>query len=397
MNRFERHPIRTLALFLIVVLVALLAGTEAVLRATEDPNAVHPGIGTFVPARYLEFREWQPGIRFRAAAPQIRRDNPGGKVLDVYAIDSDADGYIMPSRVHENAGLAIVFLGGSTTESMYTSPEERFPYLVGRILEQRLGIPVNSFNGGRSGNNAMHVNALLLGKVVPMHPDYVVFMTDINDLAVLSRFDTYWNNDGDFSLLRRERTGLEWGFRLIRDSLIPATYRAYRSALLQVRSLLGRSPVAVPAGSPAAPPPASDRAQWERWGAAYGSAVQEFVDTARAWQLRPVLMTEVLLPPGGWRHPGEAGGGDYLAAGKLERSGFSSSSFNGAHEYFNGIVRAIAQRSNVGLVDLMMAGPWTNNEAYDGLHFTDKGSERAARIIADALEAMYKADRSTSP
>jgi lysophospholipase L1-like esterase len=392
-NRFERHPVRTLSLLLVVALVALLAGTEAVLRATQDPNAARPGLSTFVPERYLQFREWQPGMRFRAAPPQIRRDNPGGKVLDVYSIDTDADGYIMPSRVHDKAELTIVFLGGSTTECMYASPEERFPYLVGRILEQRLGIPVNSFNGGRSGNNAMHVNTLLLGKVVPMHPDYVVFMTDINDLSVLSRFGSYWNNSSDFALLRRERTGLEWGFRLIRDSLIPATYRAYRTALLQLRSLLGRNPYTVPPGSRAAPPPISDREQWERWGAAYGSAVQEFVDTARAWQMRPVLMTEVLLPPGGWRQPGEAAGGDYLAADKLERSGFSSSSFDDAHEYFNGIVRGVAKRSNVGLVDLMAAGPWTSNEAYDGLHFTDAGSERAAKIIADALETRIKADR----
>jgi hypothetical protein len=220
-------------------------------------------------------------------------------------------------------------------------------------------------------------------------------MTDINDLAVLSRLGSYWNDSGDFALLRRERTGVEWGFRLIRDSLIPATYRAYRTALLEIRSMLGH-PVAVPLGSPAASPPVADHAQWERWGAAYGSAVQEFVDTARAWQVRPVLMTEMLLPPGGWRQPGEAGGGDYLAADKLERSGFSSSTFNDAHEYFNGILRGIAHRSNVGLVDLMAQGPWTSNDAYDGLHFTDAGSERAARIIADAIEAMVKADRAAA-
>ena len=395
MNRFERHPRLTLTLFLTVVLVLLLAGTEAILRTTLDPNSARPGLGTLVPARYLEFREWQPGMRFRAAPPQIRRDNPGGKVLDIYAIDSDADGYIMPSRVHDKAELTIVFLGGSTTESMYVAPDQRFPYLVGRILEQRLGIPVNSLNGGRSGNNAMHVNALMLGKVVPMHPDYVVFMTDINDLAVLSRLGSYWNDSSDFALLRRERTGVEWGFRLIRDSLIPATYRAYRTALLEIGSMLGR-PVAVSLGSPAASPPVADHAQWERWGSAYGSAVQEFVDTARAWQVRPVLMTEVLLAPGGWRQPGEAGDGDYLAADKLERSGFSSSTFNDAHEYFNGILRGIAHRSNVGLVDLMAQGPWTSNDAYDGLHFTDAGSERAARIIADAIEAMVKADRAAA-
>ncbi|HXP74364.1 MAG TPA: hypothetical protein VN823_09470 [Stellaceae bacterium] len=393
MSRFERHAGRTLAIVLIVGLVAVLAATEAVLRAVEDPSAARPGIGTVTPARYLEFREWQPGMRFRAAPPQIRRDNPGGRVLDVYAIDTDDDGFIMPSRVHEEPDLTIVFVGGSTTESMYVAPEERFPYLVGRILERRLGLKVNSLNGARSGDNAMHVNAIVLGKVLPLHPDYAVFMTDINDLAVLSRFGTYWNSNSDSALVRRERTGVEWGFRLIRDALIPATYRAYRTALLSARGLFGRKPVA---GAVARAPANAEHAQWEQWGSAYASAVQEFVDTSRAWRVRPVLMTELLLPPGGWRQPGDAAGGDYLAAEKLERRGFSSSSFSDAHEYFNGILRQTARQSNVGLIDLMASGPWTNNEVYDGLHFTDAGSERAASIIADALEAMIKADRAAA-
>lgn len=393
MSRFERRAGLTLAVVLVVGVVAVLAATEALLRAIEDPNASRPGIGTVTPARYLEFREWQPGIRFRAAPPQIRRDNPGGRVLDLYAIDTDDNGFIMPSRIHDKPDLTIVFLGGSTTESMYVAPDDRFPYLVGRILERRLGLKVNSLNGGRSGNNAMHVNTIVLGKVLPLHPDYAVFMTDTNDLAVLSRFGTYWNDNSDSALLRRERTGVEWGFRLIRDALIPATYRAYRTALLNARGLLGRKPVA---GATRAAPANADHAQWEQWGSAYASAVQEFVDTTRAWQVRPILMTEVLLPPGGWRQPGEAGGGDYLAADKLEHSGFSSASFSDAHEYFNGILRQTARQSNVGLIDLMASGPWTNNEVYDGVHFTDAGSERAAGVIADALEARIRADRAAA-
>jgi lysophospholipase L1-like esterase len=393
MSRFERRAGSTLAIIVIAGFVAALAATEAVLRAIQDPNAARPGVGRVTPARYLEFREWQPGMKFRAAPPQIRRDNPGGRVLDVYAIDTDDDGFIMPSRIHDKPDLTIVFLGGSTTESMYVAPDDRFPYLVGRILERELGIKVNSLNGARSGDNAMHVNAIVLGKVLPLRPDYAVFMTDINDLAVLSRFGTYWNGNSDSALVRQERTGVEWGFRLIRDALIPATYRAYRSALLNARGLLGRKPVA---GATSAAPANTEHAQWEQWGVAYASAVQEFVDTTRAWQVRPVLMTEVLLPPGGWRPPGDAAGGDYLAAEKLASRGFSSSSFSDAHEYFNGILRQAARQSNVGLIDLMASGPWTSNEVYDGLHFTDGGSERAARIIADALEAMIKADRAAA-
>ena len=39
------------------------------------------------------------------------------------------------------------------------------------------------------------------------------------------------------------------------------------------------------------------------------------------------------------------------------------------------------------LIDLAAAGGWTSAEVYDGLHFTDAGSERVAALVADALAA----------
>jgi hypothetical protein len=251
----------------IAILGVALVATEAVLRSIEDLAVSQPGLGSLTPQRYVEFREWQPGMKFRAAPPQIRRDNPGGPVLDVYPMDIDGDGFIMPSRVYTKPDLTIVFLGGSTTETMYVAPETRFPYLVGRLLEQRTGLKINSFNAGRSGNNAMLSSAVMLGKLLPLHPDYVVIMSNGTDLGVLSRFGTYWNDSSDFAVVRPERRGVERGVSLVRDALIPGIYRAYRRAALRVRTWRKLTP---PSPLPAVPPASleTQREEWPEWGRA---------------------------------------------------------------------------------------------------------------------------------
>jgi lysophospholipase L1-like esterase len=390
-NRFERHPGRYITLLLIVAFVMLLGVTEAFLRVTQDLHEAQPGLGALGPPRHVDLREWQPNLKFRSAPPDVRRANPGGPVHDVYALDTDAEGFIEPSRVHAKPDLTIAFLGGSTTECMYVTAEARFPYLVGRILEQRLGLKVNSLNGGRSGNNVMHDNVILTAKVLPLHADYVVLMSNINDTGVLLGYGSYWNASSDFAIVRRDKTGVERGFQLLRDALIPATYRAYRLARMR---LARAAPAAPPPAKAVEPEAAAEHATWDRLGVQFKSAVRQFSTTAAAWDAKPVLMTEVLLPPGGWRRPEEAAGGDYLAEAKLGQHGLTSATFDDLHGYFNGLIRLEAQQSNVALVDLAAAGPWTNEHVYDGLHFTDAGSRRVAGLVADALEPMIRADMS---
>ena len=386
-NRFERHRGRTIAVLWSVILGLALVATEAVLRSTEDLAVSQPGLGSLTPQRYVELREWQPGMKFRAAPPQVRRDNPGGPVLDVYPMDIDDDGFIKPSRVHAKPDLTIVFLGGSTTEAMYVAPEMRFPYLVGRLLEQRTGLKVNSINAGRSGNNAMLSSAIMLGKLLPLHPDYVVIMSNGTDLGVLSRLGTYWNDSSDFAVVRPERRGIERGVSLVRDALIPGIYRAYRQAALRARMWRKSAP---PSELPAVPPPSLEgqREHWPEWGRDYGSALRQLIDTARAWRVHPVLMTE---PVEGFDPA--VGQGEYRAAPPLEGGEFSAAGFADPHEYFNGIARQVAQESKAGLIDLMALGGWNRSQLYDGMHFNDAGSAHAAAAIAEALEPMIKADR----
>jgi len=119
-------------------------------------------------------------------------------------------------------------LGGSTTECVYVDEDNRFPYLVGRLLERQTHLKVNSYNAGRSGNNTLHCINVLINKVVNLEPDIVVLMENINDLAILMYDKTYWNNNPSRSPLIEKPPNfktvgqdLEQTFHLVRDLTFP--------------------------------------------------------------------------------------------------------------------------------------------------------------------------------
>ena len=294
-------------------------------------------------------------------------------MLDEYVLDVDADGFIEPATIHADPDLRIVFVGGSTTECLYVTPDLRFPYLAGRLLERELGASVNALNGGKSGNNLMHSLLAVIGKVLPLRPDYLVLMHNVNDLGVLTRAGSYWNNSSDFALVRRRKRDIESVVRDIRDMSVPRTYRAVR------RTLRGELFGAARAATLPVPAPDADGA-----GDDFESALRSVVGVARAWGVRPVLMTQVVSGS-----PTEEVAGNYLAEDKLKRRGFSADTFASAHLFFNAIIRHVAATEGIPLIDL--AGEkWERDDLYDGLHFSDQGSERAARHISRSLAEFIR-------
>ena len=91
--------------------------------------------------------------------------------------------------------LTLVFLGGSTVACIYVDEESRFPSLVGQLLSQQTGKKVTSYNSGVGGNNSLHSLDILLNKIIPLKPDVVVMMHNINDLVALIYDKTYWSNN----------------------------------------------------------------------------------------------------------------------------------------------------------------------------------------------------------
>ena len=236
MNRFERHPALTISAILGGLVCIGLVLSEALLRPKDGTDVVIGGDSLPRPERHLALREWQPQTRFTFGPPETRIANARGELLDVYPLETDRNGFIEPSIIHENADVEIVFVGGSTTETMYVAPQNRFPYVTGRLLEERLGVKVNGINAGKSGNNTMLSLLATIGKILPLRPDYVVLMHNTNDLGVLRSHGTYWSQDSNFALVRVPERSLETIVRELRDMIVPYTYRSARRALRQLAS-----------------------------------------------------------------------------------------------------------------------------------------------------------------
>jgi hypothetical protein len=63
------------------------------------------------------------------------------------------------------------------------------------LLEKKSGLRVNAYNAAMAGNNSLHSINILLNKVIPLQPNIVFMMHNINDLAILLHEDSYWNKN----------------------------------------------------------------------------------------------------------------------------------------------------------------------------------------------------------
>ncbi len=142
-------------------------------------------------------------IRLRDYRPHLEMTpSPSAKLLGEaeslepgpYRVRTDDQGFIMPSRRHEDPDVVLVFLGGSTTECYWVDEQNRFPYLAGELLEGTSRLKVNSYNGAKSGNMTFQSVNILYNKVIPLRADIVIMMHNINDLVTLLYYGTYWNN-----------------------------------------------------------------------------------------------------------------------------------------------------------------------------------------------------------
>lgn len=211
-NRFERHP--KLALFFLSLLLIGLLYLVFVPKWFSSPYTEYSNqslktiltqyfFGQVIDHnvhRFIKLREHAPNpIRKERPSRSYVSNLPGQLERRYYDFTIEHEGFVAPSAVHANPDVKIVFLGGSTTECMYLDPEQRFPFIVGRQLEQNLQQKVNTYNGGVSANESMHSINILLNKVIPMQPNIVVMMHNINDLVMLRLAGHYHYSNSSLS------------------------------------------------------------------------------------------------------------------------------------------------------------------------------------------------------
>lgn len=379
-TRFDRHSGKIVFAFWLLVIVGGLALIEWSLTPGNDRHRAQGSASGPGPSRSLVLREWEPLTDYRFSPLPERIRYPNGGIRQTYDLATDANGFIEPAVRHEQPDLSIVFLGGSTTECLYVAAENRFPFLAAQKLEAGLGLKVNGINAARSANNTMHSLLILVGKVIPLRPDYVVYMEAINDFSIMLTNGDYWAARGSKEIINHQKISLDQSVRVLTNSLIPYTSDFVGKAWRPVRDLFrGHSAKAAEGTTDAQQN--SLAANYEAIGRDFSAALRSFVSVARAWGIRPVLMTQVnvLAKSDAERKS------TFLVRERLDGVHVSPEKFASIHGYFNAIIREVARSENVLLIDLARAHEWSFGDVYDAIHFTDQGSRKVADVIAAKL------------
>jgi hypothetical protein len=372
-NWFANNPKKTIFAFLLVFFIVAAYGTEKILSYKNHGY----GFNFNLPNRAIALREYRPTMKeiLPAGQQEIHYDTLPAKD---YLLRIDNDGFIIPSKQYAHPDLSIVFLGGSTTECRFVEELHRFPYLSGKLLEQKLGLRINSYNAGRSGNDSLHSLDILLNKVIPIQPDIVVMMHNINDLSILLHEKSYWSKNSSRSVIFNVNDEIVANFfKIMRDRYIPNLAAALHNFDKSFRGL--RKSKQPPAdefaktrGQPLVFDPPAMLAQ-------FNMNLQSFIYLCQARHITPVLMTQSSRFKD---HP------DRIIADAVKDVGLDYHQFKDLFDSFNDAIRRKAHENQVLLIDLAQALPQEKEYLYDIVHHNDQGSIKTAQIISEQLQPL---------
>jgi lysophospholipase L1-like esterase len=302
--------------------------------------------------------------------------------LGRYVFNIDKNGFIETGNpVLPDADSKVLFLGGSTTETLLVEERNRFPSVVERALRDDPGLSINVFNGGVSGNNSMHSLTKLIAKGIPLRPDFAIMMHNVNDLHALSTSASYWRTPEITNLVI---VNFEQGFlkrmvvgtlRSTKNAIIPNLY-----GYLKPRLELNFSASANVTTRQTIEGKGINQFDIEEQ---FRSSLISFARVCRAWNIRPILMTQFNR-----YHMSD----ELFQFWHVENpaAAHDPEEFVSLYARFNDIIREVAKSEDVILIDLAKAVPADDVHMYDTVHLTDEGSILVANIITEKLKTVLK-------
>lgn len=338
--------------------------------------------------RAIPIRENQPLLTVTASKDEYYNGIYGVKDvfegLGAYYARVDANGFIEPSKIYEVSDRTLLFLGGSTTECITVAEEKRYPYLVGRILEENTGYKVNSYNAGIGGGTSHNSLDTLLHKGLVLDPDIAVLHHNINDLIMLLKYEDYCYT----------KTGESYDFYWMQtagtNTLGSGFASRIKNAVIQIFPAIGGRIAAI-AASDALPaddslekePIVYDR---EKLMSTFQKNLEMFISICQINNIVPVLMTQANRMN---EQPDDLIALLYDACGGYELS-VEYEEFWKLYEEMNDVIRQTAERHNILCIDLEASIEKTPENFYDMVHYTDDGSVRAADVIAKELQNILE-------
>jgi lysophospholipase L1-like esterase len=376
---FERNPKKTLVLTLLILLVGATYATEKILGHLNHRH----NLVLFTDRRYINLREFLPHIDV-VEVPQTKTvQESDGLVQKEYRVRTDANGFILPYHQYGRPDVTLVFLGGSTTACIFVEEENRFPYLVGNLLEQMTGKKITSINGGVSGSNSLNSMDVLLNKVIPLKPDAVVMMHNINDLICLAYDKTYWSRNPsrgaivEFSFYKNLR-GWRALTTMARDLYIPNLHAAIR---VLSKKIFGQ----VKEADDEFAQVRGKRVELHQAQLIkeFTLNLQTFINICRARQITPVLMTQCSRVKANPDEKVRLALQRFAADTKI-----SLAEFLDIYTRFNQAIVEVGQANHLLVIDLAREIPQEKCYMYDVVHLNAEGSRLAARVISEKLKAV---------
>lgn len=374
-NWFERNPKTTLFILLIVVFVVSIFTIEKYLAIMNKTTGISKST-----VRYIVLREYQPLSSFKwTISDDFIKSTDSPIEKKELATRLDENGFIEPSKIYENPDITLAFLGGSTTELLCVQEKNKFPYLVGRIIEKSLNKKVNSYNASLNGNHSIHSINTLVNEVIPLKPDAVIMEHNMNDLIqLLYMEDDYWCS-GPRTLLTNEHAMRAAALRSVIYITIPNLYMKIRHSKIVSSicyALLSRDAPDEWAGVRGK----KLKIDKEDLVSNFKSSLQTFVGICKAWGIKPVLLTQQNRLK---ENP------DRLILEDTEKKlgtvGVSYQQFKELFDLSNQTIREVAKENNILLVDLAKKIPQEKEYMRDQVHLVSKGSQLAAKIISEKL------------
>ncbi len=389
-NLFERNRATTLFLVCCVLLGIPAFLTEGYLRVKKQyaQLASQPAFDTS--HRFLRLRENKPSTSATARPDKKLLETSDGLEFRDYPFAIDAAGFVKPSGEYQNPDYSIVFVGGSTTECRFVGEQNRFPYLTGVLLSRKTGKKINTYNSGVSGNHSMHSICLLLGKILPMKPDAVVFMENMNDLHILMLAGSYWNDNPYRSLIvdGSPAPGLPSFPDYLAANYLQETFLP-RNLLHRLLGFVSRPEASEPVDEWASVRGTHLELNGARISSEFDQSLRTFVAICRIRRITPVLMTQQnRLTP-------EPDGTISRTFEKLYRDyGIPYGEYQKLYSRLNDLIRDVGRREGLKVVDLDASIPHSSRYIYDSVHLNDEGSKMAAEIISSEILGLVSGESS---
>lgn len=277
--------------------------------------------------------------------------------------------------------ITIITVGGSTTECKFLSDNKTWPELLKSDLKKdHPNIWLN--NAGLDGHSTFGHLVLLKDYLIPLHPDYILFLTGINDVELDQAADL---DDQDIRgihghsikyFLKSVVNYTETGALLLS---LYRNYLAYRKGLIHKE----RNPTQLEAGVTDSLTRKRKIALQQNFLNHYVRRLKELAAESVDHGIKPVFITQPAL----FGNVLDSTTGIFMGNRMLD--GFDCATDWEVLQLYNNEVRNL-RGDGIAVIDLAAVMPKNSKYFYDFMHYTNAGAEKLASILADSLRPIIK-------